>query len=753
MPTDPASLRVTPLAVVLRTAVTTAFALLLACFVMPSSLQAQVLRFEDGRVSVVEGAGSVEICTLRQGRTDVVSAVELSTRDVSATSDFAAGGVDYQPLSGAFVQFRNGESRICIPLLVFDDPTVEGDEVFVVSLGNPLGGELGFPASLEVTILDDESIDGVDLQIRGVASPFEWKDAQTISYTFDVSNVGTETVTDALIRLSFSNAQSARVPSCADINERWQNPNTSGSPGSPWHHFIYTTVIDELRPGQSLQLLFCTAVQRGFLDAVRWDHGSEHDQTLGMDYELHVAGDKDVNPGNNGGNIVIPFQQRACLTDPQGPGCCISYFLYCLFHPSDDDCAPSSSGLWQTLSGALKHQPLVSLASQTARFLANASSLGRLYQVRDRLADLPGGRQAVDLYYRHDDEVTGLLVNDSALRDLAIDGLDSWSEIIDAFADRRDGATIEVGQVQSLVAFLDALSAQASSELRAAIELERQRLDIDTLAGLTIAGANTRLRRLSCRPDDTTLCLGGGRYRVEARWADFDGEPGKAHAVPLTDDTGSFWFFDSDNVELVIKVLDGRAINGRVWVYYGALSNVEYAIDVVDTETGEHRLYVNPAGRFASVGDTDALSGGASIVIEEPRAFRGSGSALTEAAGVSSGCLADRTTLCLNDGRFEVEVSWRDFDGGRGQGFARPLTSDSGTFWFFGPDNIELIVKVLDGRAINDHFWVYYGALSNVEFTLRVTDTMTGVTRVYHNPLDRFESNGDPEAFQAGRGA
>ena len=59
---------------------------------------------------------------------------------------------------------------------------------------------------------------------------------------------------------------------------------------------------------------------------------------------------------------------------------------------------------------------------------------------------------------------------------------------------------------------------------------------------------------------------------------------GVGHASPITDDTGSFWFFDAANLELVVKVLDGGGFNGDFWVFYGALSNLEYIITVTDTE-------------------------------------------------------------------------------------------------------------------------------------------------------------------------
>ena len=68
---------------------------------------------------------------------------------------------------------------------------------------------------------------------------------------------------------------------------------------------------------------------------------------------------------------------------------------------------------------------------------------------------------------------------------------------------------------------------------------------------------------------------------------------GDGGAVPLTADAGYFWFYNDDNVELVIKVID----NG---VYCGALTNVEYTITVTDDETAVTREYGNPSGTFRS---------------------------------------------------------------------------------------------------------------------------------------------------------
>ena len=106
----------------------------------------------------------------------------------------------------------------------------------------------------------------------------------------------------------------------------------------------------------------------------------------------------------------------------------------------------------------------------------------------------------------------------------------------------------------------------------------------------------------------TNLCLNSGRFRVGVTWqARNIGTSGTGQAIPMTSDTGSFWFFTSNNLELVVKVVDGRAFNNKFWVFYGALSNVEYTITVTDTATGAVKTYFNPQGQLASVADTAAF--------------------------------------------------------------------------------------------------------------------------------------------------
>ena len=233
---------------------------------------------------------------------------------------------------------------------------------------------------------------------------------------------------------------------------------------------------------------------------------------------------------------------------------------------------------------------------------------------------------------------------------------------------------------------------------------------------------------------DSQLCLNGGRFQVAVSWTDVrTGESGIGNPVPLTDDTGSFWLFGPDNLEMMVKVLDGGAVNGHFWVFYGALTDVEYDLTVTDAETSLSQTYHNDAGHLVSRGDTGAFQVTAATT-ESP------------AAGGRS-FAATGAPLLLND-RFDVTVSWRDPRTGQsGSGTAVPLTHDTGAFWFFGDQNLEMMVKVLDGRALNGHFWVFFSALTDTAITLRVTDRETGAVRTYNKLANRLASRADITAF------
>ncbi|REJ73431.1 MAG: hypothetical protein DWQ36_02480 [Acidobacteria bacterium] len=102
--------------------------------------------------------------------------------------------------------------------------------------------------------------------------------------------------------------------------------------------------------------------------------------------------------------------------------------------------------------------------------------------------------------------------------------------------------------------------------------------------------------------------LQGQRFEVELTY-NTDILPQSARLAPgSTADTALFFFFDPDNIEAQVKVLDGCAINDRFWVFAAASTDLAYTLSVRDTQTGEMRTYRNTGGNAAvAVNDTDAF--------------------------------------------------------------------------------------------------------------------------------------------------
>ena len=157
-------------------------------------------------------------------------------------------------------------------------------------------------------------------------------------------------------------------------------------------------------------------------------------------------------------------------------------------------------------------------------------------------------------------------------------------------------------------------------------------------------------------------------------------------------------------------------------------------------------------GTFQTVGTAAANATTATITGLEPATFylfrvraQGSGGATSAPSnqvgiatlGEVAPCVAGPVTLCINGGRFRAQLDWRTSESfGNGKAVPVPSAPDSGLFYFFTDNNLEMLIKVLNGCGINSRYWVFYAATTNVEFAVVVTDTLSGRTAAYFNPLD-----------------
>lgn len=111
-----------------------------------------------------------------------------------------------------------------------------------------------------------------------------------------------------------------------------------------------------------------------------------------------------------------------------------------------------------------------------------------------------------------------------------------------------------------------------------------------------------------CTESDTAVCLNNDRFRVTAHFETAQGAEGEAHTVALTGDTAYLWFFNANNVEMVVKILNGCGTNQRYWVFAGGLTNVKVELEVEDTQTATSQTYTNPLGTaFQPLQDTQAF--------------------------------------------------------------------------------------------------------------------------------------------------
>ena len=237
----------------------------------------------------------------------------------------------------------------------------------------------------------------------------------------------------------------------------------------------------------------------------------------------------------------------------------------------------------------------------------------------------------------------------------------------------------------------------------------------------------------ACREGRGFLCLREDRFEVQVHWKNGDraGDHGIGRSVPveISDESGLFWFFNPDNIELVVKVLDGRSLNESHWVFFGALTDVEYWITVRDVVAGARRTYHNAQGRICGQNDTKAFpsaavstvaasSGGAAPRVLPMWIWFGSGR--SRSMRTPSPCRFTARAIANRDlsvcacwtiafrSRFgsSTRTSWvrASIRGQAATVLDSLTTAETGFFWFFNASNIELAAKVLDGRAINGRF-------------------------------------------------
>ena len=243
-----------------------------------------------------------------------------------------------------------------------------------------------------------------------------------------------------------------------------------------------------------------------------------------------------------------------------------------------------------------------------------------------------------------------------------------------------------------------------------------------------------------CVASATRLCLVGNRYAVDL----IDARPGTGawtpgSARPLGDRAGYFSFPSvtgkPDLPEVVVKMLpDGAFGRSGAPLFYASLTNLPYHLTVTDTLTGRNESH-----------DSDSsapLCGGTSVSFpasEDSAARRATPKAGTGAA------------IPLLGGRFSVTLeAHRPGSDQSVTGVAMASGDDFGIFslpGFTGDEHFpEVVVKMIDASALDGNFWFFHTGLTNLDYTLTVSDSVTGAVRTYDSPAP-FCGGADTRAF------
>ena len=247
-------------------------------------------------------------------------------------------------------------------------------------------------------------------------------------------------------------------------------------------------------------------------------------------------------------------------------------------------------------------------------------------------------------------------------------------------------------------------------------------------------------------------------------------------------ESGILYFFDRDNAEVLVKVLDACAVNDHRWVFVAPVTDLAFNLYVDETATGERWEHRNPrGGQIASTksdvaafpcraGGSTATAAGAggapgvelvdsglpqvpldvsASVPARPAPAAPVGVAQAIAAGEGTDCeprpvatLAGGYTvnMCveyLKEGVAEVREA-RDFG----------LDSQqSGLLYFFEPSNAEVLIKVLDGCGVNGHRWVFVAPVTDLAFNLTVVSPNPDEDPWTHS--NRFSQTASPKSDTA----
>ncbi len=222
-------------------------------------------------------------------------------------------------------------------------------------------------------------------------------------------------------------------------------------------------------------------------------------------------------------------------------------------------------------------------------------------------------------------------------------------------------------------------------------------------------------------------------------------------------ESGLLYFFDRDNAEVLVKVLDACAVNGYRWVFVAPVTTLAFNMRV--DEVGSDRppwTHKNPRGgqtattksdiqafpceppgsSTASQGDVGGIRGVDLVDAGFPSSSVSVSSkpdaspvlppvavAQPISGGEGTDCVPQPVVTLRGGYTVNMCVEYLDNDGETVVAEAQDYDLDSqqsAILYFFDRNNAEVLIKVLDGCALNGHRWVFVAPVTTLAFNLTV---------------------------------
>jgi PKD repeat protein len=284
-------------------------------------------------------------------------------------------------------------------------------------------------------------------------------------------------------------------------------------------------------------------------------------------------------------------------------------------------------------------------------------------------------------------------------------------------------------------------------------------LTIDEGGRIVVADSGNHVIRTIDAKLSEQLPMLNDRFNVQVTYRNQfdDGRQGSLIGRSLyssaTAETAVFTFGDPNVTELLVRLSDARPFANAVQVYFGGVSDIEFTVKVTDTLTGRTKSYQKPKNQPLGGVDRQTFLADANLPA--------GGNPLDALAGLSAPESLTSTLRMLND-RYQVRMRYRNQFANPpttgyllGQSIASSSTTETAIFTFGGPEAAEWMVRFSDARPFADRIDFFHGGVTDIELTIEVQDTVTGLTREYAKPafsflgaVDRqtWKPNGAPNA-------